>query len=215
MIVLDHEQNSPEWLKARLGIPTASQFDRIITQTGKKSSQWDDYIGELLFERQFGLTKDQYNPDNPDEPFEDGFKGSKWVDLGKANEPKAREVYTFETGLEWTPVGLCLTDDRKCGASPDFLVGDEGQAEAKCPAPWTHLAHVGANVFPAKKHHVQVQAQLWVTGRAWSDFVSFSDECEPKMFRVRVSPEPSFQAALDKLVPEFLERLERAAERIG
>ena len=37
MIVLDHDQGSIEWIEARLGIPTASEFSRIITPTGKLS----------------------------------------------------------------------------------------------------------------------------------------------------------------------------------
>ena len=209
MIVLDHEQGSDEWHAARLGIPTASEFARIITASGKPSAQQTAYIGELLFERQFGIAKDRYNPDDPSEPYDDGFKGSRWVALGKANEAQAREVYAFETGAEFASVGLCLTDDRRCGASPDVLVGPNGQGELKCPAPWTHLGYVAEDVMP-RDHHVQVQSQLWVTGRDWSDFVSFSDEVDPalRMFRVRVSPEPGFQGALDKIVPEFLAKLD-------
>jgi hypothetical protein len=34
MIILDLEQGTPEWLQARLGIPTASNFGNIITPTG-------------------------------------------------------------------------------------------------------------------------------------------------------------------------------------
>jgi len=41
VIILDHEQGSPEWLAARLGKPSASMFNKLITQTGKPSSSAD------------------------------------------------------------------------------------------------------------------------------------------------------------------------------
>ena len=43
MIVLDCEQGSRAWEEARLGIPTASCFARIVTPGGKLSSQRDGY----------------------------------------------------------------------------------------------------------------------------------------------------------------------------
>ena len=54
MIVLDHDQGSTEWIEARLGIPTASGFHRIITPTGKLSASRDAYEGELLAEWALG-----------------------------------------------------------------------------------------------------------------------------------------------------------------
>jgi len=35
MIILDHEQGTEEWFAARLGKPSASNFAKLITQTGK------------------------------------------------------------------------------------------------------------------------------------------------------------------------------------
>ena len=43
MITLDVEQNSEEWLYARLGIPTASEFGRILTDVlGMSEAQITD-----------------------------------------------------------------------------------------------------------------------------------------------------------------------------
>ena len=44
----DMEQRSEQWFRARAGRPTASEFSRIITETGKDSGQWDDYAIELV-----------------------------------------------------------------------------------------------------------------------------------------------------------------------
>ena len=61
MIALDLQQGSAEWVKARLGIPTASQFSRIITSTGKLSGQADGYMHELLAESLLGEPADVAN----------------------------------------------------------------------------------------------------------------------------------------------------------
>lgn len=37
LITLDCEQGTEEWLTARLGIPTATGIENIVTPTGKKS----------------------------------------------------------------------------------------------------------------------------------------------------------------------------------
>ena len=50
MIILDCEQGSEEWFKARLGVPSASNFHRVITPTGKLSSQVDSYVNTLASE---------------------------------------------------------------------------------------------------------------------------------------------------------------------
>ena len=42
-IIKDIEQGSQEWLSLRLGIATASNFNKIITSTGKESSQLNQY----------------------------------------------------------------------------------------------------------------------------------------------------------------------------
>jgi len=50
IIEYDIEQGSERWLQARLGIPTASAFDKIVTSTGKASTQSNAYMNKLLAE---------------------------------------------------------------------------------------------------------------------------------------------------------------------
>jgi len=76
MIVVDAEQRSDEWHAARLGIPTASNFKRIITGTGKASTQIDDYMDELLTERLTGRREEIYVTED--------------MQYGIDNEPNAR-----------------------------------------------------------------------------------------------------------------------------
>ena len=47
MIIVDCEQGTEEWFQARMGVPSASNFSRICTTTGKWSAQAESYINEL------------------------------------------------------------------------------------------------------------------------------------------------------------------------
>ena len=57
MIILDDEQGSPEWLKSRLGRPSASMFAKLITTTGKPSASADKYINDLVAEKITGRSE--------------------------------------------------------------------------------------------------------------------------------------------------------------
>ncbi len=115
MIILDHEQGSPEWLAARLGKPSASMFNKLITLTGKPSTSADGYINELIAERITGKS----------EP----FHVTEWMERGTALEPEAREAYEFISGNEVIETGFILDTDWEFGCSPDGLILDHGSWE--------------------------------------------------------------------------------------
>ena len=95
MNVIDCEQGSSEWFMARLGIPTASEFNKIITPAKLEPSRSaDTYINKLVAE---------WLRDKPDESFQ-----SDWMKRGLEVEEEARDFYTFQTDVEVTQVGFCL-----------------------------------------------------------------------------------------------------------
>ena len=218
MIVLTCEQGSREWDEARLGIPTASQFSRIVTPGGAPSKSAEDYMGELLAEHFLGY---------PAKAFE-----SEWADRGKALEPEARRYYAFHRDVDARTVGFCYRtardvfgpdpnglvtsmtspDESVVGTSPDGLVGDDGLLELKCPMPGRHLVYLARGVLP-KAYVMQVQGQLWVTGRAWVDFMSYCPDLPP--FIVRVAPDPKMQDALDAAIPAFVDTMLEARARLS
>ena len=54
MRIHDVKQGSNAWLTLRAGIPTASQFDLILTKSGKPSQSAERYLLTLLAERLMG-----------------------------------------------------------------------------------------------------------------------------------------------------------------
>lgn len=181
--ILALTQGSGEWKMARLGIPTASQFDRIVSpKTGKLLAGRAAYMAELLAERAMGC------------PLDDLAAMSPWVQRGEEMEPEAVKSYEFEAGVSSVAVGFILTDDEAAGCSPDRLVGTDGGAELKCPAAKTHTGYILNPSDLAAEYHGQVQGCLWVTGRKWWDLMSYNPFLPP--VRLRILPDAEYQAAL-------------------
>ena len=195
MIHVDCKQGSREWEELRLGIPTASAFSRIITPKGKLSAQRDKYRAELLVERVFGEGAIEFD--------------TEWTERGRQLEGEARQAYGLLRDVDPTSCGFCFRDEsRSSGCSPDALVGELGTLELKCPMPKTHVLYLASPQEVPREYSIQVQGQLWVTGRAWADFMSYCPMLPP--FLVRVLRDPQIQWALDEAIPAFLAELEES-----
>lgn len=172
--ILEAEQGTQEWLDARLGRPSASQFYKLITTAGKPSASADDYISEMIAERITGESEPIYV--------------NEWMQRGTELEPEARATYEFIHGVDVQEVGFILDDSGEFGCSPDGLVGDDGGVEFKCPAPKNHIAWSRKGVCPSK-HYAQVQGCLYITGREWWDFMSYHPDMKPFIVRVERNEE--------------------------
>lgn len=193
MIVHDVRQNSVEWHALRLGRPTASEFAKILSPTGKRSTQADGYMHRLLAEWVTGA------------PLE-GIE-TQWMERGHDLEQQAVEGYEFFTGHETRAVGFITTDDGRIGCSPDRLVDPAGGLELKCPAPQTHIAYLlGATV--ADTYKPQVQGCLLICEREWWDVFAYHPTLPPSLIRVHRDEE--YIAKLRSALDEFTDRLEEA-----
>jgi hypothetical protein len=188
--ILQADQGTQEWLEARLGRPSASQFCKLVTTAGKPSASADDYISELIAERITGEREPIYV--------------NEWMQRGTELEPEARETYEFIHGVDVEEVGFILDDSGEFGCSPDGLVGEDGGVEFKCPAPKNHIAWSRKGVCPSK-HYAQVQGCLYITGRKWWDFMSYHPEMKP--FIVRVERDEEF-------IEKLAEQISLAVEEI-
>jgi hypothetical protein len=160
MKFFDVEQGSLEWRRMRLGIPTSSEFDKLITnKTRKVSSQARDYRDRLLSERISG------------EPW-DLLLQNRAMEHGQELQDDAVNAYEFETGLTTERGGFFTNDEETAGASPDRLVGSDGLVEIKCPLLHTQV-HAALSKEEAEGHMSQIQGQLLITGRQWVDLFHF------------------------------------------
>ena len=196
MRIDQNEQGSPEWLAARLGIPSASMFAKIVTTKGIWSASADAYINQLVAER---LTGER----------EEGFQSHHML-RGTELEPDARDLYSLMSDAEVTEVGFCLHDTLSAGCSPDGLIGEDGGLEMKCPAPSTHVEYLRGGVLPSK-YKQQVMGCLWITGREWWDFVSYHPTMKPLI--VRVERDEEYIAALEKCVTKAVNLIDENVEK--
>jgi len=122
------------------------------------------------------------------------------TDRGKQMEAEARDAYVLVRDLEPQLVGFVRRDDVEAGCSPDGLLGDDGVLEIKTKLPHLQLDVLLDGKLPAE-HLAQVQGALWITGRAWCDFVSYWPRLP--IFITRVHRDEAYIAKLAAAVAEF------------
>jgi YqaJ-like viral recombinase domain len=162
MRVITTEQRTPEWLKARTGIPTASNVDCILAKLKRKDGEAAtraNYKTRIVAEILTGRSQENFV--------------SHWMEEGSASEPDAVAAYEICSGVDVEHTGFVLHPNiDRFGASPDGLVGDKGCVEAKCPASTTHLSYILADVVP-EEYKPQMDAEIVCCEREWCDFISY------------------------------------------
>lgn len=176
-----HEQGSTGWLAERSGKITASMMNAVMAlpedgvfKTGPRKGQpypvpraRVDYIHRLAAERITGKLRGQVK--------------AAALDWGKDVEPVARAAYEARRGVLVKECGFITHPLMPfVGASPDFLVDDDGGGEIKCPESIeVHLATLEEGL--PQEHINQIQGGLMVTAREWWDFVSFHPDFPPHL----------------------------------
>ena len=170
MKIINCIQGSEEWFKARAGVPSSSNFDKVVTGSGLPSKQQEKYIYQLVGESLLGTKEEGYQ--------------NVAMQRGTEMEGEARDLYSMISGETVIEVGFCIADNLfKYGASPDGLVGDDGLLEIKCPNLATHVGYLLDNKMPST-YFQQVQGQMLVTARKWVDFMSYYPGIKPFIIRV-------------------------------
>lgn len=162
------EPRSAEWQYLKVGVPSASDFDKVLTAGGKVSDQSKAYAYNLLAAQMLGRPLSVVDAAAEYQ--------SQWMLRGQALEDSAIDAYEFQSGNQTSLGGWCLEDGRRYGCSPDRLVGEDGLLEMKCPAANTMIRYLLSPGQLAKEKFVQVQGELLVTGRAWNDLVAYHPE---------------------------------------
>lgn len=189
MIIHNCEQGTIEWSNLRLGIPTASEFHRIVTPTGALSAQSRDYAYRLVAESLLMR------------PLSEDISNLPQIQHGKEYEAEAVRSYEFDNGVKTVKVGFMTNDAGDIGASPDRLVDDCGVLEIKCPQPATMVAYHVSGVIDAK-YKPQIQGQLMVSGRNWCDWLAYSREMPT--ITIRTLRDDEYIEKLSKALADFV-----------
>lgn len=187
-------QGSEEWHRLRMGRPTASCFDRIITPKKWEPTKGETrraYLVEILTELILDMPLDNVTTSAMQ-------KGHDW-------EPKARAAYEMLKGVDVDLCGFCTTDDGKVGASPDGAMHSiRRSVEIKSPEkPQNHVAYMLNEQSLVDEYFSQTQGQLYVLGADYdsTDLISYFGGMP--MVCVNVPKHPEFQKRLDEALKLF------------
>ena len=199
MKILTFPQGSTEWALCRMGRPTASQADKLITPKKlEPSKSAAGYRNLLLAEWLVGAPLDNAR--------------SAFMDRGTDMEAEARAAYELLHDAEVRQVGFLLADDGRFGGSPDGLVGESGILEIKVPSLAVHVGYLLDPASLAAEYRGQCQALMYVSGREWTDVMAYNPQL-PKVIQ-RLERDPEYIAAFDHALQVFLDDLDACRARL-
>lgn len=166
---VDVVQNSPEWLEARRGLVTASNFAVVMREgkDGETALTREDFLYRLAGEILSGEVAESFK--------------SEAMKRGNLMEAEARERYILGTFDDVRRVGfvkrtiwskIAGVDPFIVGASPDALVGDRGGLEIKTMAPHLLIRQIERAVAGGD-HLAQIHGTMWVCDLDHVDLVFF------------------------------------------
>lgn len=197
MQIHDVDQRSDEWYSLRAGMPTASEFSKIVTSKGEPSKSVSGYALTLAAELFAGKPVD-------------AWEGNAWTERGREMESRAVELYEFAHDLDTVPVGFVTDDKDTMGCSPDRLIGDDGLIEVKCLKAENHvkaILYYQKNGRPPTDYVQQAQGQMMICGRKWCDIVFYHPELP--MLTIRTEPDKDVQYALMDGIPKLCTERDR------
>ena len=200
MKILDVKQGSSEWLWARAGIVTASELDNLISPTWeiRKGKMPATYMHQKIAEKILG------------QPIEFDLNTAA-IDQGKFLENEALPYLDAVHGIKANIVGMCVTDDGRVGASPDGLVGEDGGIEIKSPQSIAQIKYLLDGKVP-EQYLAQVHCSMWVTGRKYWWFLSYSRQF-PKLL-IKVERDEAIMSAISRAIETYYAAFDVALTKI-
>jgi hypothetical protein len=197
MKIIDCAQYSEEWYQARLGIPTASRFDSIVTPVKWEASESQDgYIADLLAEWWCGHSFDTVS--------------TAPMQRGSDMEYEAVQAFEFLTGLKTDKVGFMMNDEGTFGASPDRICEDGSLLEIKCLLPGNHMKML-LDKQPERKRFPQIFGQLLVSGAKLNRLFFYHPEIP--YLQIEIARDEEKISKLEIELNSFCKRLSEAKEK--
>lgn len=197
MEIVTCDQGTDEWFRARMGIPTASEFGTVMAKGrgGGDSKTRQTYLYKLAGEIITG------------EPMEN-FSNAHTA-RGHALEDEARTLYAFMVEARCERVGF-IRSGRK-GASPDSLIASDGMVEIKTKLPHLMIETILRGEFPPE-HKAQCQGQLWVAEREWVDIAVYWPGMP--LFVTRATRDETYIRELSAGIDQFNAELDMIVDRV-
>jgi hypothetical protein len=197
MQIIDCEQGTEGWFRARMGMPTASEFATVMAsgRSGGESKTRRTYMLKLAGEILTGEPMENYS--------------NAHMERGKIMEDEARGTYALLHDADPQRVGFIVNGPKGC--SPDSLLGNDGMLEVKTKLPHLALDCLLKGEFPAE-HVAQCQGALWVAEREWIDIAVYWPKLP--LFVKRAYRDEIYIKKLSDAVDEFNAELAEIVSRV-
>jgi len=158
MKILDLQQRSEEWFKARLGVITGSRASNVF-----KSNNLT-LVDEMIAERMTQSVEESFT--------------SKAMEHGVLFEPEALKSYNERTKNSAQEIGFCIHDKYDWLAiSPDALIFRDniavGAVEIKCPSSKKHIEYIRQNKIPNEYKYQIFHYFIVIETLQFLDFCSY------------------------------------------
>lgn len=158
MKILDLQQRSEEWFKARLGVITGSRASNVF-----KSNNLT-LVDEMIAERMTQSVEESFT--------------SKAMEHGVLFEPEALKSYNEHTKNSAQEIGFCVHDNYHWLAiSPDALIFRDntavGAVEIKCPSSKKHIEYIRQNKIPNEYKYQIFHYFIVIETLQFLDFCSY------------------------------------------
>lgn len=199
-IIKDYNQGSEEWFQAKTGVVGASTVSKIITSTGKRSTQRKAFLYQIAGERISGRRTETYS--------------NGYMQAGIEKEEDSRRLFEFIQGVEVEEAALILPHrDAYWGCSPDGIIKDKEEGlELKNVIPGTQAKYLHKGVLPTE-YKLQCQFSLAVTGWEVWWFMSNCDGMKPLI--VKVKRDEEFIKLIKAEVNIFLREVDELIKEIS
>lgn len=190
MKIINCIQGSDEWLEARLGKFTGSDFHTLMGNSQAKKT--------ILFKKAAErITRKRADACN--------FSNIH-TDRGHELEEEARTEYSIQNLTEVKEVGFIELHET-VGCSPDGLVENDGGLEIKCKDNHTHLQAI-LNDYVEPAHKTQCQFNMYVTGRSWWDYALYNPNFTEPLHNIRIGRDDEYIEKIIQCIKECNEIIE-------
>jgi len=193
-------QQSVEWMLARAGIPTASEFGALVSPTGevRVGKGVETYLAQKLAEKWRGGPITEFS--------------SFDMDQGSILEKEALPAFRLLYEVNVETVGFIHSNDRLLGCSPDGWIETEKRGiEIKCPADHNHVKYLLADKLPPD-YIAQVQGSMHVAECESWYFMSHCRGLPPLILLIQRDEE--YQEALAQALDEFHQMMDIGWEKL-
>lgn len=193
-------QGSPEWLRCKLGVISASNISKVVAK--KDSETRNTYMCELVAQVCTGQVEEI---------------NSKYLAWGKMHEDAARAIHQFTENAPLVQIPFVfLNNDNREGCSPDSVIEGVKGVEIKCPFNPVNYIKFLVSDKVKKEYELQCQYSMRILDCDKYDIVQYHPEMKKTILKsLNYERDANIQNTFSDAVPQFIDEMDKMLSKIG